>query len=234
MQVVCKPQGMHDTRDVWGAEIMDDLVFKEGLDIYVSVGDISFKGKIHSTDEPAKSIAIEVPLPWMNSLSRTENGSRCNVLYKTAASPQYNITGASSVIETRFTVSPPLLIIRFPGKTDKRRELRKYERIAVSLFTDITHREKLGDGYLLDKPRNGTIVDMSLGGCLILADSNFKIEDFLVLNFSIREGEVLKIRCRVRNKRPFYESGLHLYGLEFETLDNAIKGALDNFITPSS
>lgn len=208
---------------------MGNIVFKEGLDIFVRVGDISFKGKIHSTNEQAKRIDIEVPLRWLYSFSSVEKGKECSVIYKSDTEQNY-VAGVSSVIEKMLDSSPPLLGLHIPEKFEERKELRKYKRIGVSIFTGITQREELVDGHLIEKQLNGTVVDISLGGCMVLTESHFENGEFLVLNFNIKENEELKIRCQVKNSRPFYESRLSLYGVEFVNLEEDVKGKPESFI----
>ncbi len=205
------------------------MIFKEGSDIFVRVGGISFKGKIYSADEQAKRLNIEVPLQWLYSFATVDKGKECSIIYKPDTEKNY-VTGVSSVIEKMLSSSPPLLGLHIPEKIEERKELRKYKRIGVSIFTGITHREELVDGHLVEKQLDGTVVDISIGGCLVLAGSHFENGEFLVLNFGIREDEELKIRCQVRNSRPFYESRLYLYGVEFVNLEEDVKNKLENFI----
>jgi c-di-GMP-binding flagellar brake protein YcgR len=212
---------------------MGNIILKEGSDIFVRVGDISFKGKIHSTNEQAKRIDIEVPLQWLYSFAAVDKGKECSIMYKSDTGKNY-LTGVSSVIEKMLNSSPPLLGLHIPEKIEERKELRKYKRIGVSIFTGITHREELVDGHLVEKQLNGTVVDISLGGCQVLTDNRFKNGEFLALNFGIRENEELRIRCQVRNSRSFYESRLSLYGVEFVNLEEDVKGKLESFIASLS
>lgn len=208
---------------------MDNITFKEGSDIFVRVGDISFKGKIHSINEQAKRIDIEVPLQWLHSFTAVEKGEECSIIYKSDTGQNY-IAGISRIAEKMFDSSPPLLAVNIPEKIEERKELRKYRRIGVDIFTGITQREELVDGHLVEKQLNGTVVDISLGGCLVLTNGHFEIGEFLSIHFSIRENEDLKIRCQVRNNRPFYESRLSLYGVEFVNLEEDVKVKLEGFI----
>ncbi|MBI4377775.1 MAG: PilZ domain-containing protein [Nitrospinae bacterium] len=211
--------------------MMDNIFFKKGLDIFVRIGDIGFKGNISSIDESSKRIDIGVPDQWLSSLARVERGSECTITTKSHAGQNY-VVGLSKVIEKRLNFSPPLLIIDFPEKFEKRSELRRYRRIGVSIITGIYQEKELKGGNLIEKHLEGTIVDIGLGGCQIMVDYLFETGELLLLDLNIGgNGGNLRIPCQVRYTKPFYNTRLKLYGLEFVNMGKEIKDKLESFIT---
>jgi hypothetical protein len=197
--------------------MIDSIVFKKGLDIFVRIGDIGFKGNISSIDESSKRIDIGVPDQLLSSLARVERGSECTITTKSHAGQNY-VVGLCKVIEKSFNFPPPLLIIDFPEKFEERSQLRRYKRIEVSIVTGIHQEKELKGGNLIEKHLEGTIVNVGLGGCQIMVDYLFETDELLLLDVNIGgSGGNLRIPCKVRYTKPFYNTGFKLYGLEFAT-----------------
>lgn len=195
--------------------------------LFVSVKNINFKGKV-SVDKASDRITVEVPVCWLPYLDKINKNDKCSLTYK-ADEKQGYLVGTGSVIEKNTDPSHPLLVVTSPDKVEQRNELRRYKRFGVFMFTCIYQGKEMKGESL--KPINGTVVDISLGGCLVLADYPFKIGDFMVLDFSVGQSEEnINLKCMVRNSRPFYESKLNLYGLEFIEMERETEDKLENFL----
>lgn len=198
-----------------------------GSYLFVRVRDINFKGKV-SADKASNKITVEVPVCWLPYLDKINKNDECTLTYKSDEKHGY-LVGGSTVLEKKTDPLHPLLVMTSPEKFEQRKELRRYKRFGVFIFTCIYQGQELKGEPL--KPINGTVVDISLGGCLVLADYPFKIGDIMVLDFSVgTDEENINLKCMVRNGRPFYESKLNLYGLEFIDLNRDTEDKLENFI----
>jgi c-di-GMP-binding flagellar brake protein YcgR len=197
-----------------------------GSYLFVRVKDINFKGRV-SVDKASDRITIEVPVCWLPYIEKINKDDNCTITCKSGEKEGY-LVGTSSVVDKKLDALQPLLTVTAPKKVVQRKELRRFKRFGVFIFTCIYEGE--GDKALI-KPINGTVVDISLGGCLVLADYQFKIGDFMVLDFSVNaDEENVHIKCSVKNIRPFYESKMNLYGLEFADMDVDTKDKLEQFL----
>ena len=67
--------------------------------------------------------------------------------------------------------------------------VRKHPRISVSFWAPILEPVTEGGRTILNPVGEGSIVDMSEGGCRIMTNNQYKVNDTIYLSFEYKEGK---------------------------------------------
>lgn len=139
------------------------------------------------------------------------------------------IFGFSSRV-LRLIVKPkPLLFLEFPMMLEKY-DLRSEERFECSIPCILqTKFERV----------EATIADLSRGGCRVTCDTvadkdcvrveNFKVDDIVVLMFSVKESEGVTLSGKVKNRTK--NGTVYNIGISYTKLSSDMYERLDAFIT---
>lgn len=94
--------------------------------------------------------------------------------------------------------------------------IRKHTRISVSFWTVILGVVTEGGKSSLKPVGEGSIVDMSEGGCRVMTNSKYKVNGTIYLQFEYQEGKKpLSFKGKIRQVRSA-PHGLTYYGLQYD------------------
>ena len=110
----------------------------------------------------------------------------------------------------------PHIGLSYPAEKLQGVNVRKHPRISVSFWTAILGVVTEGGKSTLKPVGEGSIVDMSEGGCRVMTSSRYKVNDMIHLSFEYKEGkEPLDFKGKIRQVRPA-PHGLTYYGLQYD------------------
>ncbi len=110
----------------------------------------------------------------------------------------------------------PLIGLSYPSGELQGVNVREHPRISVSFWTSILEPVAEGGKTTLKPVGEGSIVDMSEGGCRVITNSKYKVNDTIYLSFEYKEGkEPLSFKGIIRQVRSA-PHGLTYYGVQFD------------------
>ncbi|MBI3582747.1 MAG: PilZ domain-containing protein [Nitrospinae bacterium] len=175
-------------------------IFYTGLRILVEIFEKKYQGVIMEFSA-GESISIRLSNPDA-TLVHIMPDTECKVKFIAEDGMAYNI---DTVLLKR---KIPNIIIKYPAKTEGV-SIRKHHRVSTSYWTSIMDEknEKIGDG---------TIVDMSLGGCKLMTMLQYKAGNHIQLSFEYDENSSpVAFKGIIRNiKQAPYDTTY--YGIEYE------------------
>lgn len=110
--------------------------------------------------------------------------------------------------------------------------VRKHPRIPVSFWASVLERsEKAGEGEFKEAG-DGTIADMSEGGCKLMTSSKYRVNDPIFLSFEYQEGKApIRFKGKIRQVR-IAPHDLIYYGIQFDETSpeflKTIKSIIEN------
>lgn len=199
---------------------MTSKPFKSGTKINLSIGDVSFKGVIKRQSKGDDLQKAEILSEWKNAVKDLEVGCECVLTCE--AEDQTFMQYKMILLEKELDQTSPVLLLKPYQELGKRGDLRKHERIKAFVFANLSAKDGLDRETDKEKALSGTISDISVGGCLLMSDHSFKIDDYLLLVFTVSDNNAqIKVKAQIKNLRRTHIEECFFYGLEFVELDNA-------------
>ena len=183
-------------------------IFFTGMRILLNVVEKNYQGTIMEFSE-GESIMVRLSNPDM-TLVHIMPDTECKVKFIDDNGIAYNI---STILLKR---KIPNIIIKYPDKFEGV-SIRKYQRISTSYWAAILNEVNENGVVSLKPSGDGTIVDMSLGGCKLMTVLQYKIGSQIWLSFNYGDGDnQLTFKGIVRNMKHAPYDTMY-YGIEFDS-----------------
>ncbi len=182
-------------------------IFYSGLRILIEIVGKNYQGTVLELSE-GESITIKLSNPDM-TLVHIMPDTECKVKFISEDGMTYNIDAV--LIKRKI----PNIIIKYPVRMEGV-SIRKHPRISTSYWTSIIDEKNENDKLTMEKIGDGTIVDMSLGGCKLMTMLQYKAGNHIHLSFEFDENSSpVAFKGIIRNiKQAPYDS--MYYGIEYE------------------
>ncbi len=182
-------------------------IFYTGLRILVEIFEKKYQGVIMEFSE-GESISIRLSNPDA-TLVHIMPDTECKVKFIAEDGMAYNI---NTVLLKR---KIPNIIIKYPVRMDGV-SIRKHPRISTSYWTSIMDEKNENGKTVMEKIGDGTIVDMSHGGCKLMTMLQYKAGNHINLLFEYDENSSpVAFKGIIRNiKQAPYDTTY--YGIEYE------------------
>lgn len=200
---------------------------KSGTKINISKGDVSFKGVIKRSSKTDDLQKIEIPAEWKDIIKGLEVGDECLL---TCNEDQTFLQYKMIIMEKELSQLCPVLLLKPFKELKKRTELRKHKRIKAFIFTTLSKENNVDLEKKKETALNGTVSDISLGGCSLMSEQSFKINDKLWLIFELMDKETfINVQGMIRNLRKSHIEKCFYYGMEFIDLGTKEREAILSF-----
>ena len=182
-------------------------IFYSGLRILIEIAGKNYQGTVLELSE-GESITIKLSNPDM-TLVHIMPDTECKVKFISEDGMTYNI---DAVLLKR---KIPNIIIKYPVRMEGV-SIRKHPRISTSYWTSIIDEKNENDKLTMEKIGDGTIVDMSLGGCKLMTMLQYKAGNHIHLSFEYDENSSpVTFKGIIKNiKQAPYDTTY--YGIEYE------------------
>ena len=153
-------------------------IFYTGLRILVEIFEKKYQGVIMEFSA-GESISIRLSNPDA-TLVHIMPDTECKVKFIAEDGMAYNID--TLLLKRKI----PNIIIKYPVRMDGV-SIRKHPRISTSYWTSIMDEKNENGKAVMEKIGDGTIVDMSLGGCKLMTMLQYKAGNHIHLSFEYDE-----------------------------------------------
>ena len=187
--------------------IMAKEIFYTGLRILVEIFEKKYQGVIMEFSA-GESISIRLSNPDA-TLVHIMPDTECKVKFIAEDGMAYNID--TLLLKRKI----PNIIIKYPVRMDGV-SIRKHPRISTSYWTSIMDEKNENGKAVMEKIGDGTIVDMSLGGCKLMTMLQYKAGNHIHLSFEYDENSSpVTFKGIIKNiKQAPYDTTY--YGIEYE------------------
>jgi len=182
-------------------------IFYTGLRILVEIFEKKYQGVIMEFSA-GESISIRLSNPDA-TLVHIMPDTECKVKFIAEDGMAYNID--TLLLKRKI----PNIIIKYPVRMDGV-SIRKHPRISTSYWTSIMDEKNENGKAVMEKIGDGTIVDMSLGGCKLMTMLQYKAGNHIHLSFEYDENSSpVTFKGIIKNiKQAPYDTTY--YGIEYE------------------
>lgn len=182
-------------------------IFYTGLRILIEIFEKKYQGVIMEFSA-GESISIRLSNPDA-TLVHIMPDTECKVKFIAEDGMAYNI---DTVLLKR---KIPNIIIKYPAKMEGV-SIRKHHRISTSYWTSIMDEKNENGKTVMEKIGDGTIVDMSPGGCKLMTMLQYKAGNHIHLSFEYDENSSpVTFKGIIKNiKQAPYDTTY--YGIEYE------------------
>ena len=182
-------------------------IFYTGLRILVEIFEKKYQGVIMEFSA-GESISIRLSNPDA-TLVHIMPDTECKVKFIAEDGMAYNID--TLLLKRKI----PNIIIKYPVRMDGV-SIRKHPRISTSYWTSIMDEKNENGKAVMKKIGDGTIVDMSLGGCKLMTMLQYKAGNHIHLSFEYDENSSpVTFKGIIKNiKQAPYDTTY--YGIEYE------------------
>jgi len=182
-------------------------IFYTGLRILVEIFEKKYQGVIMEFSA-GESISIRLSNPDA-TLVHIMPDTECKVKFIAEDGMAYNID--TLLLKRKI----PNIIIKYPVRMDGV-SIRKHPRISTSYWTSIMDEKNENGKAVMEKIGDGTIVDMSLGGCKLMTMLQYKAGNHIHLSFEYDENSSpITFKGIIKNiKQAPYDTTY--YGIEYE------------------
>lgn len=196
-------------------------IFYTGLRILVEIFEKKYQGVIMEF-LAGESISIRLSNPDA-TLVHIMPDTECKVKFIAEDGMAYNI---DTVLLKR---KIPNIIIKYPAKMEGV-SIRKHPRISTSYWTSIMDEKNENGKTVMEKIGDGTIVDMSPGGCKLMTMLQYKTGNHIHLSFEFDENSSpVAFKGIIRNiKQAPYDTTY--YGIEYEQPSNDFIKTIDELL----
>ena len=186
---------------------MTKEIFYTGLRILVEIFEKKYQGVIMEFSA-GESISIRLSNPDA-TLVHIMPDTECKVKFIAEDGMAYNID--TLLLKRKI----PNIIIKYPVRMDGI-SIRKHPRISTSYWTSIMDEKNENGKDVMEKIGDGTIVDMSFGGCKLMTMLQYKAGDHIHLSFEYDENSSpVTFKGIIKNiKQAPYDTTY--YGIEYE------------------
>jgi hypothetical protein len=182
-------------------------IFYTGLRIIIEIVGKNYQGSVLEFTE-GESITVKLSNPDM-TLVHIMPDTECKVKFIAEDGMAYNID--TTLLKRKI----PNIIIKYPAKMSGV-SIRKHPRIATSYWTSIIDEKNENGKVVLEKIGDGTIVDMSLGGCKLMTMLQYKVGNRIQLSFEYDENSSpVTFNGIIRNLKQAPYDAIY-YGIEYE------------------
>lgn len=211
---------------------MPSNLFKIGAKVNLTVGNVSFKGVVEECEEN-NLVKIKVPSQWRNIVLSLDYETECIMTYKPKIG---NYQKRKMIVVNKQTDSAfPMILLKPIQIMDKQNELRKEKRIEIFVFTEVSTKGLGKMDMYASGPHTAAIIDISLGGCLLMSNSNYNMNDCLWMIFGLSDETLkpLSVKCQVKSQRQAPMENSMYYGLEFINLGPVENEIIQSFVETS-